>query len=45
MDNLNCMSGKVTHMEGISGLSEIDIPVLQQQYGKNIFQYEKRRQL
>jgi Ca2+-transporting ATPase len=39
------MPGKVTHIEGLSGLSENDISALQQQYGKNIFQYEKPRQL
>ncbi|MBO9201577.1 MULTISPECIES: cation-translocating P-type ATPase [Niastella] len=39
------MSGKVTRAEGITGLSEKNIPGLQQQHGKNIFQYEKPRQL
>jgi Ca2+-transporting ATPase len=39
------MSGKVTHLEGISGLSEKDVPSLQQQHGKNNFQYESHRPL
>ena len=39
------MSGIVTHIEGISGLSEKEIPALEQQHGKNIIQYEKPRQL
>lgn len=39
------MAGKVTHIEGISGLQEKAVPALQQQYGKNVFQYEKPRQL
>lgn len=39
------MPGKVTHMEGISGLTEKAVRTLQQQYGKNAFQYEKPRLL
>ncbi len=39
------MAGKVTHIEGISGLAEKDVHALQLQYGKNIFNYEKPRQL
>jgi Ca2+-transporting ATPase len=39
------MQGKVTHIEGLRGLSEKDVPALQQQHGKNIFQGEKPRQL
>jgi len=39
------MPGKVTHVECISGLSEKDIPSLQQQHGKNNFQYESSRRL
>lgn len=38
------MSGKVTTIE-VQGLSENDIPFLQQQYGKNSFQLEKPRHL
>lgn len=38
------MSGKVTTIE-VQGLSENDIPFLQQQYGKNRFQLEKPRHL
>ncbi len=39
------MSGKVTTIEKVQGLSETDIPFLQQQYGKNSFQLEKPRHL
>ncbi|HEX6427042.1 MAG TPA: HAD-IC family P-type ATPase, partial [Niastella sp.] len=39
------MSGKVTTIEKIKGLSETDIPFLLQQYGKNSFQLEKPRHL
>ena len=39
------MPGKVTHIADIKGLPEAAVPALQQQYGKNIFQSEKPRQL
>jgi P-type Ca2+ transporter type 2C len=39
------MTGKVTTIESIQGLSESDISFLQQQHGKNKFQQEKPRHL
>ena len=39
------MSGKVTTIENVKGLSETDIPSLQLQYGKNSFLLEKPRHL
>jgi P-type Ca2+ transporter type 2C len=39
------MSGKVTTIKDVKGLSTSDIPRLQQEYGKNIFRLEKPRPL
>jgi Ca2+-transporting ATPase len=39
------MPGTVITIEKLQGLSETDIPVLQQQHGKNSFQLEKPRHL
>ncbi|OQP63865.1 hypothetical protein A3860_23300 [Niastella vici] len=39
------MPGKVLTIGNVRGLSESDIPVLQQEHGKNSFQLEKPRQL
>ena len=37
------MSGKVTTIKDIKGLSETEIPNLQQRYGKNSFRRQKPR--
>ncbi len=37
------MPGKVIHIEQLSGLREEEIPIRQQQFGKNIFSLEKSR--
>ena len=34
------MPGKVIHIDNIKGLDEHDIPALQEEYGKNIFEKE-----
>ena len=37
------MSGKVTYIENLTGLRKMDIPVLQERWGKNIFHAERPR--
>lgn len=39
------MPDEVVHIENLKGLSEREIPALQKQYGKNIFQLEGSRRL
>ncbi|AEV98248.1 hypothetical protein A4D02_23185 [Niastella koreensis] len=39
------MPGKVSPLKDLRGFAEKDIPALQQQYGKNVFYYEKPRHL
>ena len=39
------MSGEVTTIDNIKGLSESDVPQLRLQYGKNSFRLEKQRRL
>ncbi len=44
-EHLQLMPGKVIHIENVKGLSEKEVPALQQRFGRNIFHPERSRRL